>query len=78
MKLNLLVIEVTPLVVKHVAFCSKCLSASLNAAFEWTLISVDPHVNCEILSFTESLLTAGERTLEGLRSIVKLQMFEQL
>ena len=78
MKLNLLVIEVTPLMVKHVTFCSKCLRTALNAAFERALISVDPHVNCEILFLAESLLTAWECTLEWLRPVVELQVLQQL
>ena len=78
MKLDLLVVEVTPLMVMHVAFGSKCLPTALNAAFIRAFVSVDPHVDSEILFLTEGLLTAREWTLEGLRPIVQLHVLQQL
>ena len=62
-----------PFVVEHVAFRAK-LHAAVEAAHEWALVSVDAHVDSEVLLLSKGLAAAIEWTLEWLQSGVEIHV----
>ena len=71
--MDLLVSEMTTLMVTHVTFGSEALSATLGTR-ERSFIDMNSLVDAKILFFAEGFTTAWECTLVRLSPIVQMQM----
>lgn len=61
------------LVILHVSLGPEALSASLGA-YEWPLVTVDEHVDAQVLLLRECLSTSGLGTLKRLSAIVQVEV----
>ena len=71
---HLLISRVAALVVKHVPLGAEGLTAVMLRASKRTLVSVDAHVNIEVLLLAESFAAGGIGALKRLSAQVQVQV----